>query len=113
MTEKKAMELNDLLHKFRTTDKPFDAKYEIADWIDNYIKEINGSAPFHIHQDHHIEFDFWDKIKILFGRKVICFGRLEVDKQVVILKGTGETIVEPFIKSKGVAMSAVDGCSPK
>jgi hypothetical protein len=43
MTPIEANELNGLLHEFRLTDKPFDAKDKIADWLDGYVAKRTGA----------------------------------------------------------------------
>jgi hypothetical protein len=66
------------------------------------IKESNYNEknPFTIHQTHTIHFSFWDRVKILFGKKTTVWGTIEVDKEVNVLKGTSHTGVENFIEKK-------------
>lgn len=55
---------------------------------------------FRLYLTHTIKFDFLEKLQILFGKKVIVYGELDVDKEVNVIKGGGTAIVEPFFKSK-------------
>lgn len=64
--------------------------------------EKTNIKPFTIYQTHEINFCFWERIKILFGKKVKVHSTIEIDREAKIIKGTGETVVYPFITIKPI-----------
>jgi len=50
--------------------------------------------------DYNLKFTFWQKVRILFGKKVTFIPTIEIDRNFKLLKNTGMLIVEPFRKHK-------------
>ncbi len=65
----------------------------------------NKPKLFTVFQTHEIKFDFMERIRILFGKKVTVYGRLKVDKEVKVISGTGNTEVERIIRIRNMGIS--------
>jgi hypothetical protein len=63
------------------------------------------SKPFKIYQTSLITFSFWERLKILLGRRTIVNGTIYVNKEVIISKATVTAEVLPFMKPKRVVLS--------
>lgn len=75
--------------------------------IVEHVPVQNDITPFKIYQTHVIYFDFLEKIRILFGKKVTVYGELEVDKEVSVLSGSSRTTVDTIFKPKRKGMQEV------
>jgi len=53
--------------------------------------------------DYNLKFTFWQKVRILFGKKVTFIPTIEIDRNFKLLKNTGMLIVEPFRKHKFIS----------
>ncbi len=60
---------------------------------------------FTVFQTHEIKFGFMERIRILFGKKVIVYGTIKVDKEVKVISGTGNAEVEHIIKIRNMDIS--------
>ncbi len=55
---------------------------------------------FTIHQNHKISLSIWDRILVLFGRKVSLHSTIWVDKEVTVTDQMSITFVEPLFSNK-------------
>lgn len=72
-------------------------------------KELMLKEPFKIYQNTVIRFNFMDRIKVLFRKKVFIWDTIEVSKEVDVLKGYTTVSISPIFKNKSKGYSECKG----